>query len=92
MTTPNDNSYIMQELRELRVAQQKTQLDIVEKLAKIQADLAHYPDIRMRLEALEKINAKRAGSLAVIAAVAATVSAIVVSIMSRWASALLSIV
>lgn len=91
MPTPTDNSYILAELRDLRQAQHKTQVDIVEKLAIIQAEVAHYSDFRLRLEALEKLDAKRSGYLSVIAACVGTVSAIVVSILGGWLKTLLGI-
>lgn len=91
MTTPTDNSFIIAELRELRSAHQKTQLDIVSKLATIEANLSHYSDFRLRLEALEKLDAKRSGYLSVIAACVATVSAIIVSILGGWFKTLLGI-
>lgn len=89
MTTPNDTSYILAELRDLRAAQQKTQVEIVHKLATIEANLSHYGDIRTRLEALEKLDARRAGVLASIAAVAGSAAAIVVAVLGAWAKSAL---
>ncbi|CAN7329808.1 hypothetical protein [Neorhizobium tomejilense] len=91
MTTPNDNSYILAELRDLRQAQQKTQVEIVHKLATIEANLANHADIRARVEALEKVDARRAGVLAAIAAVAGSVAAIVVAVVGAWARSALHI-
>jgi hypothetical protein len=79
MTTP-DNSYILSQLSAL----QKTQMEIVTKLATIEANIAIHSDIRTRVEALEKLDAKRGGVLSAIAAIAGTVSAIVVTVLGAW--------
>jgi len=91
MTTPADTSYILTELRDLRAAQQKTQVEIVHKLATIEANLANHSDIKIRVEALEKIDARRAGVLASIAAVAGSVAAIVVAVLGAWVRSALNI-
>lgn len=85
MTTPApDYSFVMAELRDLRKAQQETQVEIVRKLAHIEANVSHYSDIRTRLEALEKLDSRRAGVLAVIATVAGSVASIVMVIAASW--------
>jgi len=92
MTTPSDNSYILAELRDLRAAQQKTQVEIVHKLATIEANLSHYSDIRARLEALEKLDARRTGVLAVIATIAGSIASIVMIVVGSYLKSALHIV